>query len=212
MITSYAQLLVKGYHGQFDGEAATCIEFITSGTKRMRELLADLLAYTQVANDLDGTGESVDLNQVFRTVLENCRTAIDETGATVSSDMLPIIEGRESHFTQLLQNLVSNGLKYRAPGRDPRIHVSAEQEKGFWRMSVKDNGLGIAPEYHDLIFGVFKRLHGKAIPGTGIGLAICQRVVDRYGGKIWVESREHEGATFYFTLPAMPEKRTRAGA
>ena len=102
---------------------------------------------------------------------------------------------------QLFQNLIGNGLKYRSE-RPPRIHVSAERQDGLWRIAIQDNGIGIAPEYHKQIFGVFKRLHGKAVPGTGIGLAICKRVVERYGGQIWVESQVDQGSAFYFTVPA----------
>ena len=167
----------------------------------MRELLADLLAYTQMANERQETARPIDLNRVFQTVLENCKTAIDETNATVTSDSLPTVPGHEPHFIQLFQNLISNGIKYRG-SRQPRIHVSAQSQSGLWRIAVADNGIGIAPEYQKQVFGVFKRLHGKAIPGTGIGLAICQRVVDRYGGTIWVESQVGEGSTFYFTLAA----------
>ena len=199
MITSYSQLLLKGYRGQLDGEAETCIGFITDGTKRMRDLLADLLAYTQVTGDGQGAIDSIDLNHVFQTALQNCKTAIEETGAVITSDNLPAISGYEPHFVQLFQNLLTNGLKYRGD-RPPRIHVSAEGQDGFWRIAVKDNGIGIAPEYHKQIFGVFKRLHSNTIPGTGIGLAICKRVVARYGGRIWVESQVGQGATFYFTV------------
>ena len=191
---------MKGYRGQLDGEAATCIEFITEGTKRMRELLADLLAYTQV-NAQDGQPlAAVDLNRVFEKTLVACKAAIDETGARVTSDPLPVIRAYKPHFLQVFQNLISNSLKYRSE-RAPEIHISAEKVDGVYRLAFRDNGLGIAPEYHDQIFGVFKRLHGKSIPGTGIGLAICQRVVKRYGGEIWVESTVNEGATFYFTVP-----------
>ena len=143
----------------------------------------------------------VDLNQVFHKTLENCRAAIDEAAAIVTSDALPAILGEESHFLQLFQNLISNALKYRGE-LPPRIHVSAEKQNGLWRIAVNDNGVGIAPEYHKKIFGVFKRLHGRSIAGTGMGLAICQRVVERYGGRIWVESEPERGATFYFTLAA----------
>jgi PAS domain S-box-containing protein len=201
MITSYSELLLKGYRGQFDGEAAICIEFITEGSKRMRGLLADLLAYIQVAGDGQEPAKPVDLNHVFQTALRNCWAAIEESSAAVTSDNLPTAPGYEPHFVQLFQNLISNGLKYRGEG-PPRIHVSAERQDGLWRIAVKDNGIGIAPKYHKQIFGVFKRLHGRAIPGTGIGLAICKRVVDRYGGEIWVESQVGQGATFYFTVPA----------
>lgn len=151
-------------------------------TQRMRELLADLLAYTQLANDRHETAKPVDLGRVFQMVVQNCQPAIDETKAAVTRDALPTTQGQESHFIQLLQNLISNGLKYRAAGRPPRIHVSAEMQNGVWLIAVNDNGIGISPEYHKQIFGVFKRLHGKAISGTGIGLAICQRVVENLGG------------------------------
>ena len=117
---------------------------------------------------------------------------------------MPTVHGQEPHFIQLLQNLITNGLRYR-DSRPPRIYVNAERENGMWRFAVRDNGIGIAPEYHKHIFGLFKRLHSRKISGTGIGLAICQRVVERYGGKIWVESQENEGATFYFTLPVTEE-------
>jgi PAS domain S-box-containing protein len=206
MVTSYSQLLLKGYRGQLDGEAETCIRFITDGTKRMRELLADLLAYTQVtgvSHEAEDVQEmmTIDLNRVFQTTLENCKTTIGEASATITSDPLPAVKGHEPHFVQLFQNLITNGMKYRSD-LQPRIHVSAERQNGLWRIAVKDNGMGIAPEYHKQIFGVFKRLHGKSIPGTGIGLAICQRVIERYHGQIWVESHPGDGATFYFTLPA----------
>jgi PAS domain S-box-containing protein len=210
MITSYSQLLLKGYRGQLDGEAATCVAFITEGTQRMRELLADLLAYTQ----LTGAGQEmvafVDLNGVFHATLENCQAAIVEAAARVTSERLPTVQGYEPHFVQLFQNLISNALRYRSE-HPPRIHVSAVLQNGAWRIGVKDNGMGIAPEYHQQIFGVFKRLHGKTIPGTGIGLAICQRVVERYGGQIWVESQVDQGATFYFTLPAVEGAAAHGG-
>lgn len=202
MITTYSQLLLRSYRGELDDEAATCVEFINTGTKRMRDLLDDLLSYTQLAGDEAETVSPVDLNRVFQSALENCIAAVEETNALVTSDPLPTVRGQESHFMQLLQNLISNGLKYHAEERQPRIHVSAQRQGSQWRIAVKDNGMGIAPEYHQQIFGVFKRLHDRSIPGTGIGLAICQRVVDRYGGKIWVDSRVNEGATFYFTVPA----------
>jgi len=200
MITSYSQLLLNGYSGKLDGEAAICIDFIKDGTRRMRELLADLLDYTQLNDGSKESGAPVDLNRVFQEVLINCKSAIDDDKAIVTSDRLPTVSGHESHFIQLLQNLISNALKYRSD-RPPEVHVSAETQNGLWRVAVTDNGLGIAPEYHEKIFGVFKRLHGKTIPGTGMGLAICQRIVERYGGRIWVRSQADKGATFYFTLP-----------
>jgi PAS domain S-box-containing protein len=201
MITTYAQLLVKSYKGQLAGEAELCVNFITDGAHRMRELLADLLDYTQVNQRDGGETAPVDLNRVFRTTLENLQTAIEESKAVITAEQLPTVIGYEPHFVQLLQNLVGNAIKYRGQN-DPRVHVSAQEVDGLWRLAVSDNGIGIDPEYHQSIFGVFKRLHGKDVSGTGIGLAICQRVVDRYGGRLWVESQLNHGATFYCTLPA----------
>jgi PAS domain S-box-containing protein len=199
MITSYSQLLLRGYRGAVDDETALCIRFITDGTRRMRELLADLLAYTEMSAQAEKPYEPVDLNQVFEQTLGNCRTAINESAAVITVDPLPTIPGHEPHFLQLFQNLISNAIKYRS-GEPPRIHVSATRAGAFWRFAVADNGIGIAPEYHEKIFGVFKRLHDKKMPGTGIGLAICQRVVERYDGRIWVESEAGRGSTFYFTI------------
>jgi PAS domain S-box-containing protein len=206
MITSYAQLLLSNYRGELDGEPALCVDFISRGTARMRELLSDLLAYTQVGAEAGPQAELVDLNGVLQKALDNLKIAIEETNATVQSESLPAAYGHESHFVQLFQNLISNGIKYRGE-RAPRIYITSKGEGRNWRVSVSDNGIGIDPEYHDRVFGVFKRLHGKRIPGTGIGLAICQRVVQRYGGKIWVESTANQGATFYFTLPVIEEEK-----
>jgi light-regulated signal transduction histidine kinase (bacteriophytochrome) len=200
MITSYSQMLVKGYRGELDDEAALCVNFITAGTQRMRELLADLLAYTQVNDAACGT-ELVDLNQVIEKEIENLKTSIDESKAVVTHDELPTVRGHEAHFLQIFQNLISNAVKYRTT-RPPRIHIAARLSEDAWLFSVADNGMGIDPAYHQTIFGVFKRLHGREMPGTGIGLAICQRAVERYGGRIWVESQIDHGSTFYFTLPA----------
>jgi chemotaxis family two-component system sensor kinase Cph1 len=118
----------------------------------------------------------------------------------VTCGPLPQANGSPAHFFQLFQNLIGNGIKYRGETQ-PRIHITAQRRGSEWEIAVADNGIGIAPEYHQKIFGVFKRLHGKSIPGTGIGLAICQRVVERHGGRIWVESQQNAGATFRFTLP-----------
>jgi PAS domain S-box-containing protein len=199
MITSYSQMLVKGYRGDLDEEADLCVKFITAGTQRMRELLADLLVYTQV-NDAAGGTELVDLNQVLEKEIENLKTSIDESKAVVTHDELPTVRGHEAHFLQIFQNLISNAVKYRT-ARPPRIHIAACRSDDAWLFSVADNGIGIDPAYHQTIFGVFKRLHGREVPGTGIGLAICQRAVERYGGRIWVESQIDHGSTFYFTLP-----------
>ncbi|MGH9582031.1 MAG: PAS domain S-box protein, partial [Bryobacteraceae bacterium] len=187
MIAAYSQLLVRRHGSLLGDEASLFMNYITEGTQRMAELLADLLSYTKAAGDGVEPIEPVDFNAVFDRAAQNLRASVAESGAVISCDRLPVVHGREGHFLQLLQNLIGNGIKYRGE-RTPRIHVSAEQLSGEWRFAVADNGMGIAPEYRQQIFGVFKRLHGKNIPGTGIGLAICQRVVERYGGRIWVES------------------------
>ena len=212
MITSYSQLLVKGYRGQLDGEAGVYVNFISSGTKRMRELLADLLAYTQVEAEDHPPDAAVDLNLILRKVTENLGNAIEENNALITSGCLPVVHGHDVQFLQLFQNLLGNAIKYRSR-RPPEVHVSAVKEGTTWHLSVADNGIGIDPEFHDRVFGVFKRLHGKNIPGTGMGLAICQRVVKRSGGRIWVESELDKGATFHFTIPAaVSEVLMKSGA
>jgi len=200
MITNYSQLLIKGHRGQLDAEAQICVDFITNGAKQMRNLLANLLTFTEAGADSWGSNEFIDLNAIFEKVKQTLKLAIEESGAVVTSDDLPTVHGHDARFVQLFQNLIGNAIKYRGT-QAPRIHVSVEDRDGEWRFAVADNGIGIEPEYHLKIFGVFQRLHGSAIPGTGIGLAICQRVVERYGGRIWVESKLGQGTTFYFTLP-----------
>lgn len=201
MITAYSQLLMKLCGSRLEGDpASVCVGYITEGTVRMSDLLTDLLAYTKTGADSEELAEIIDFNVVFDKAMQNLQAAVAESGAVVSCGPLPAVLGREAHFLQLLQNLIGNGIKYHGAS-SPRIHVSAEKRNSEWWFSVADNGMGIAPEYQQKIFGVFKRLHGKTIPGTGIGLAICQRVVGRYGGRIWVESELDRGATFYFTLP-----------
>ena len=200
MITTYSQLLVKGYRGQLEGEPALCVEYITRGARRMRDLLTDLLSYAEAGVDRGDKAERIDVNKVFEKVVDNLKPTIDESSAVVTSEHLPDVQGQEAHLLQLFQNLIGNAIKYHGE-HPPRVHVSAEERNGAWRFTVADNGLGIAPEHHQKVFGVFKRLHGQKIQGTGMGLAICQRVVERYGGRIWVESQLGQGSTFYFTLP-----------
>jgi light-regulated signal transduction histidine kinase (bacteriophytochrome) len=205
MMTSYSQLLVKGYQGNLDGEAAICVDFVTRGAERMRDLLADLLSYTRVTADEQEPSEFLDLNLILDGVQQDLSSVIETSGAVIIRDALPTLCLHEAHARQLFQNLISNAIKYKS-NSPPIIQVRATRELSHWRFAVSDNGMGIEPEYHQTIFGVFKRLHGKTIPGTGIGLAICQRVVERYGGRIWVDSRLNEGSTFYFTLPLAKEQ------
>lgn len=200
MITIYSQLLVRRYAGMLDTEAANYVETIEGGTKRMRLLLADLLTYAEIGARSEEPAQAIDLNVIVETARENLAVSIAETGAIVNVAPLPVIRGFESHFTALFQNLISNSIKYRSD-RQPEINIDAIRVNEDLQICVADNGIGIAPEYHSKIFAAFKRLHGQKIPGTGIGLAICQRVIERYGGRIWVESDLGHGSKFIFTLP-----------
>jgi signal transduction histidine kinase len=210
MITAYSQLLVKQYPQGLDGSGATFVSNIVGGTARMRALLSDLLAYTEINANPDLPIESVDLNQVIDKVLSNLKVTIDETHATVKVDPLPVVRAYEAHMAPLFQNLIGNALKYRS-GENPKVRIFVEHLDGQLCLAVADNGIGIDPEYHAKIFVAFKRLHAQhSIPGTGIGLAICQRVVERYGGRIWVESIPGAGSTFRFTLPVAAEEAAKA--
>lgn len=200
MITAYSQLLVRGLPSPLDDEKRVCLDFITRGAKQMRDLLSDLLSYAEAGVDRRRANEAVDLNRVVEDVKQNLKMMIEENSAEIINQTLPEIEGQRAHFVQLFQNLIGNAIKYRG-AETPRILVFADEVDNSWRFGVTDNGMGIDPEYHAQIFGVFKRLHGQTIPGTGMGLAICQRVVERYHGRIWVESQPGEGAKFYFTIP-----------
>ena len=198
-VSLYSEVLRKRYEGQLDAEADQFISFIVNGARRMELLLKNLLEYSQ-AGSMEGPAEPVNCDAVMRKVLLNLQAAIEENGASITWNGLPTVQAHEIRLVQLLQNLVGNAIKYRG-GEPPKIHVAAECGNADWRFSVEDNGIGIKPEYAQQVFGIFKRLHGQSYPGTGIGLAICQRIVERYGGRIWVESTPGAGSRFYFTLP-----------
>jgi light-regulated signal transduction histidine kinase (bacteriophytochrome) len=197
----YSELLAKRYGTNLDGQALQFLDFVRGGASRMEMLLGDLLAYTQLGK-LDTPVERTDAAACLRATLDNLAGAIAETGATITSDPLPHVHVYSIHLQQLFQNLIGNAIKYRHAARRPVIHIRAEPQSGAWQFSVEDNGIGIEPEYKERIFGLFKRLHtGDQYAGTGIGLAICQRIVERYQGRIWVESQPGEGSTFRFILP-----------
>jgi signal transduction histidine kinase len=205
MLTLFSQLLVRTYSGPAGSggvgeEAGGYVRNIVAAARRMRELLSDLLAYTDIGAPAPDGAQSVDLNRTMEHVMENLRAAIEEAHAVVTWGSLPTLRVHEGHFISLFQNLISNSLKYRSE-QPPLIQVAYEHAAGFLHFSVQDNGIGIDPEYHARIFVAFKRLHGQTIAGTGIGLAICQRVVDRYHGRIGVESQAGQGAKFIFILP-----------
>ncbi len=202
MVSLYAELLRRKFSGQLGESGEECLSFILAGATRMDQLLRDLRAYTYVSTAGGEPPHEVDANETLRKVLANLKAAVEESGAAVSSEPLPSVRVHEFQLEQLFQNLIGNAIRYRSP-QPPAIEVAAEQRDGFWRFSVRDNGIGIEPQYKEQIFGMFKRLHSSAdYPGTGMGLAICQRIVERAGGRIWVESEPGSGSTFLFTLPA----------
>ncbi len=204
LVALYSQILQKKHISQLDSQAGQYISYVISGAHRMETLLRDLLAYSQVGSTGEGPATPVVCTEALSKALLNLQASIDQTQAQISWNGLPTVRAHEIRLVQLLQNLVGNAIKYRGAER-PAIHVDAERRPGAWLFSVKDNGIGIKPEYAEQIFGIFKRLHGASYPGTGIGLAICERIVKSYGGQIWVESALGEGSTFYFTLPDRSE-------
>ena len=199
MVASFTQLLAKRYRGQLDADADEFIGFAVDGATRMQRLLNDLLAYSRV-----GTRRKpfamIACDSVLRDALANLKPAIEESGAAITHEPLPIVRGDEVQLIQLFQNLIGNAVKFH--GQEPlQVHISAKLQDGDWVFAVRDNGIGIAPEQQERIFLIFQRLHHRSeYPGTGIGLALCHRIVERHGGKIWVESEVGKGATFYFTI------------
>lgn len=201
MVTGYTQLLVKRYRDRLDGDAQEYFRFIVDGAKRMQELIQDLLAYSRVGSR-GNPFALADCNEILTRILQGLQIAIRESGAQVTSDSLPTLSGDEGQLGQLLQNLIANGIKY-CNGQAPRIHIGCQRQNGHWQFSVADNGIGIDPQYADKIFVIFQRLHTREeYEGSGIGLAICKKIVERHGGKIWLESELGKGSTFYFSMPA----------
>jgi len=198
-IRAYTELLLKSIGTSPDGDADRMKAVIVESTQRMEDLLRDLLDYSQLTARQDDQDSVTDASVAITNALANLQTVIQASSAEVSWGPLPWVCGREQNYVQLFQNLIGNAIKYRGP-QPPRIAVSARRQADEWVFSVQDNGIGIDPQYSVQIFGLFKRLHGKDIPGTGIGLAICQKIVERNGGRIWVESELGKGSEFLFTL------------
>jgi PAS domain S-box-containing protein len=199
-----SQLLAKQHQSKLNDDARHLLNTMVLSARHMESLVLDLLEYTRVARASESTDIWSDAKEVLGKVLHNLQLTIDAAGATVTSDELPPIRLPAVRLQQILQNLISNAVKYRGT-KPPRIHVSAVRSEEGCLLSVTDNGIGIAPKYHERIFGIFKRLHSKdKYPGTGIGLAICKRIVENAGGRIWVESDVDQGASFKFYIPAAP--------
>lgn len=201
MVTSYTQLLARRYRGKLDDDADDFIGYIVEGVERMQALISDLLAYSRVGNRVFES-RPVDMKQVFDQVLGVLGESIRDAQAEVTHTSLPVVMGDATQLSQLLQNLISNALKFR--GDTPaKVHIGAEPKDGMWEISVRDNGIGIDPRFQERIFIIFQRLHSRTeYPGTGIGLSICRKIVERHGGEMSVDSTPGEGATFSFTLPA----------
>jgi light-regulated signal transduction histidine kinase (bacteriophytochrome) len=199
MVSSYTQLFAQRYKDQLDDKAEKYIDYVVDGAVRMQRLINDLLTYSRVGTRGKPL-EPTDAHSVLGEVLRNLQIAIDESRAIITNDDLPTLRADASQLLQVFQNLIANAIKFRRES-PPRIHVSARDRGREWVFSISDNGIGIEPQYKDRIFVIFQRLHTKQeYPGTGIGLPLCKRIVERHGGKIWFESEPGKGTTFFFTI------------
>ena len=202
MITGYLQLLADRYTGQLDEKADKYIAYAVDGAERMSGLIRDLLAFSRINTRGEGL-QSTDVQEAFDWALRSLGSTIEASGAAVTHDPLPTVRGDKSQLSQLFQNLIGNAVKFRSLDRPPQIHVSVRREQANWQFSVQDNGIGFEQQYEAKMFMIFQRLHGRGeYPGTGIGLAICKRIVERHGGHIWALGEPGHGATFVFTIPA----------
>jgi len=200
MVASYTQLLANRYQDKLDDDARDFIAFAVDGATRMQTLIGDLLNYSRVGTR-GKPFQPVNCEAILERVLVSLKLAMSESGTTVSHDPLPAVIGDELQLGQLFQNLLANAIKFHGEG-PPLIHISAERNGNAWTFSIRDNGIGIAPEHTERIFLIFQRLHSREeYPGTGIGLAVCKKIVERHGGRIWVNSQPGNGATFLFTIP-----------
>jgi PAS domain S-box-containing protein len=205
-ITSYVQLLARRYQGKLDDDADELIRYAVDGANRMRQLIQGLLAYARVHTRGD-CFEPVPLEEILAETLEGLQLAIEESGATIHHGPLPVVSADPGQIGQVFANLIGNAIKFRS-AEPPAIDIRAERQNDDWLFSFHDNGIGIDPQFFDRIFIVFQRLHSMAeYSGTGLGLALCKRIVQRHGGRIWVDSRPDRGSTFFFTLPADPAAR-----
>lgn len=208
MVASYTQLLERRYKDQLDADASEFIAYAVDGVVRMQQLINDLLTFARV--DMRGKAFGpVACQEIVQQALDALQNALKESNATVTYDTLPTVVADASQLRQVFQNLLGNAVKFRST-HPLRIHISATRSEKEWIFSVRDNGIGIEPQYAERIFVIFQRLHSRdQYPGTGIGLALCRKIVERHGGRIWVESQAGQGATFYFTIPTMPGPQPR---
>jgi signal transduction histidine kinase len=200
MVATYTQLLAERYRGQLDDNADKYIHYAVDGALRMQTLVQDLLTFSRVGRQVTDL-QSTDCNVVVDRAVQNLQTAVDESGAHVTHGHLPTVLADGSQLLQVFQNLIGNAIKFRG-SEPPALHVSASKKGREWIFAVADNGIGIAPEHAETIFVIFKRLHTRTeYPGSGIGLSVCKKIIERQGGRIWVESQPRQGSTFKFTLP-----------
>ncbi len=200
MVSSFLSRLEQQYSDKLDDKARQYIHFATDGAKRMRTMILDLLEYSSLGNTQYEL-EVIDTDTLVSDIIRLNKELIEENNAIITWDKLPAIRAAKTPMQQLFQNLIANGIKYQRPGSEPKIHISAKETDTHWQFSVKDNGIGIDPQFHEKIFIVFQRLHHKhEYSGTGIGLAICKKIVENHNGKIWIESALDQGSTFYFTI------------
>jgi two-component system sensor histidine kinase/response regulator len=202
-ITMHGQLLENRLAGTLDEDALKSFQFMQDGVRRMRAFIDDLLRYSQ-ATHAGSDVRALDLEVLLAEATNSLNAAIEQSGATVTHDPLPAVV-TDSRIEHVLQNLLSNAIKYSRKGVPPEIHVSAKAEGDHWVISVRDKGIGIEPKYHGTIFQVFQRLHGKDVPGTGVGLSLAQKIVETNAGKMWLQSEPGVGSTFYFTIPQANE-------
>jgi len=204
MVGSFVQLLARRYQDKLDSDANEFIGYAVDGAAQMQALISDLLAYSRVGTR-GKPFEPTDCGTILQRALNNLQVAITESGAAVTHDPLPTVMGDTTQLTQLFQNLIGNAIKFRRPGQAPQVHVGVRRRDSEWLFAVRDNGIGIDAQFTDRIFQIFQRLHARdEYPGTGIGLAVCKKIVERHGGRIWVESEPGKGSTFFFVLPVEP--------
>jgi light-regulated signal transduction histidine kinase (bacteriophytochrome) len=207
-VTSFCQLLQRRYGGRLDERADQYIDFAVDGAKRMQVLINDLLAFSRAGRSAEELGP-VDCDAALAMATANLATQSAEAGAVIEADPLPVVRGQLTLMSVVFQNLIGNALKFTGE-QPPRIVITAERDGAFWSFSVTDNGIGIEPQYADRVFLIFQRLHERAAyPGTGIGLAMCRKIIDYFGGRIWLDTGVAEGARFRFTVPALSADETK---
>lgn len=200
-IASFTQLLARRYEGKFDEDADGFIDYIVEASVRMKQQIEDLLEFSRIMTH-GGEFKKFNINEVIKEDIDSLKTLIDENNAEITCDPLPEVYADPGQIARLFQNFITNSIKFKKPDEPPKIHISAKEEKNEYVFSISDNGIGIEPEFKDKIFTIFQRLHTREeYQGTGIGLAVVKRIIERHGGKIWVESELKKGSTFYFTLP-----------